>query len=921
MLLTYNRFSGLFGTDDLLTSFISPSSEAKPWVYWYWLNGFVTKEGITADLESMNRAGIGGVIQIDPHLPTPNTILNAKYMTPQWWGLIRYAMQEANRLGIKFDIADGAGWSGSGGNWIRKEDAMEFVVTSETQVTGPSEFNALLPNPPARDGFSKPVAVIAIPTIPGDDIAFDQHVKTARIGNSEVSPASLFDHDLNTGVTIPAVDTPSIEFQLDKTLTIQSVVVSFKNGSAPAGGELEVSGDGVQYHKVAGFTVLHPVHLPNYFTDRASVNFSPVATRYLRILFKHATGSTPISIQELGVSGSKRIEDFPGKAGYVACAFPYNPLAGTDAESAAPKASVIDLSSKMDKDGKLTWSVPRGSWTIIRVASTITGSKGAASQLETRGLDVDKFSKEAMDHHWRDGVMKRIVETAKTPAGKNLYASHIDSWEVGEQNWTPKMREEFTRRRGYDPLPYFPIFTGRLVESQAVTERFLWDYRLTIADLYSENYFGHFADLCKKNGLLFTNEPYGAGANFDYITSGSHADIPMGEFGAWIDATSPGDMEGCVKMAASVGHTYNRPIIQCESFTSGMPNSGYLGHPYRIKSMGDYQYTLGCNRTVLHVYAMQPWVNDALVPGMTLANWGTQFGRNVTWWDMAGPWIKCLTRTCSVLQQGRHCADVCVFQGEEEVPNTGIFSHRSITPPLPSGYDFDVCDTPTLLNRLEVNDGRLILPGGISYRFLVLQKSKAMTPAMLRKVGKLIKAGAVVIGDKPAWSLGLGDYPDSDTEVRNLAAEIWGDCDGVNSKEHAYGMGRVICGKAFEEIFSEAGLAPDFAYHSSDPRACVNFTHRRNGNAEIYYLANWKRNICETTSSFRVSNLLPEIWNPETGQLEKCMVYKQVGTQTEIPVRFDPSGSLFVVFRHPAQLTIPPWRKSRQPNPPGARGR
>ena len=224
----FHPASSLLGADQLLNSFTTPSSEAKPWVYWYWLNGFVTKEGITADLESMKRVGIGGVIQIDPHLPTPNNILDAKYMSPHWWELIQFAMSEAKRLDIKFDIADGAGWSGSGGSWVKKEDAMEFVVTSETQVTGPSEFSAVLPSPPAKQGFSKPVAVVAFPTIPGDDIAFGQHVKIARVGSNEVSPAPLFDHNFDTGVEIPAVTDPFIDFQLDKPLTIQSLVLSFK---------------------------------------------------------------------------------------------------------------------------------------------------------------------------------------------------------------------------------------------------------------------------------------------------------------------------------------------------------------------------------------------------------------------------------------------------------------------------------------------------------------------------------------------------------------------------------------------------------------------------------------------------------------------------------------------------------------------
>jgi len=552
--------------------------------------------------------------------------------------------------------------------------------------------------------------------------------------------------------------------------------------------------------------------------------------------------------------------------------------------SAIEQSALKNLTVQMDATGKLTWDVPAGQWTILRVGHTSTGAENAPAPKTGRGLECDKLSKEGIEANF-SGMMAKLAAdtgiTAQRTLG-GLVATHIDSWENGSQNWTAKMREEFQQRRGYDMTPFLPVFTGRVVGSLEVSERFLWDVRRTVSELVIENYAGHFHRLANAAGMRFTVEAYGGPC--DCIPYGGQSDEPMGEF--W--TPGGGAIETCRGMA-SAGHVYGKRIIGAESFTSA-DQERWREHPALLKALGDRAFCEGINRFVFHRYAMQPWADYR--PGMTMGPWGQHYERTQTWWEQSRAWHEYLARCQVLLRQGLFVADVCHLQAE--APPLGFGNH-----PRP-GYDWDECTDDAVLTRMSVRDGRIVLPDGMSYRLLVLSDTRAMTPRLLRKVKDLVEAGATVVGPRPQKSPSLGGYPQCDEEVKKLAADLWADCDGQRVKEHAFGRGRVVWGVAPEKILQQNSVQPDFL--CGQP---WRFIHRRTSDAEIYFVANGQPFAATATCAFRVAGKVPELWSPETGRIERAGVYEDKDGVTRVALSLEPSGSVFVVFRHPTGAADP----------------
>lgn len=730
------------GQTDLSQRFREPPSSAAPHTWWHWMNGKITREGITADLEAMKKIGLGGaqIFNVSESIP-PGPVL---FMSPEWRELLKFAVQEAARVGLELCIHNCAGWSSSGGPWVKPEHAMQMVVTSEASVKGPLHYAGVLPQPETRMGFYRDIAVLAFPT-PANDAA--------------------------------------------------------------------------------------------------------------------------------------RIKDIKVKAGYD---YRYNQQPSLDpvpADSVIRRSEIIDLSGSLNGEGRLTWDAPAGAWTILRLGYTPTGAVNAPSPESGRGLECDKLSREGLDAHW-NGMMAKVVQDLGPLAGKTLNNCLVDSYEVGGQNWTPRFREEFTRRRGYDPLLLLPVFTGRTVDSGEISERLLWDVRRTIADLFADNYYTYFAELCRKNGMLASIEPYDG--PFECLLAGRDADIPMGEF--WVGG---GESPSC-KLAASVAHTYGRPLVGAESFTAEPGVGRWLNHPASLKSVGDLMYSVGINRYIIHRYAHQPWLDR--VPGMTMGQWGTHFERTTTWWDQGSAWVRYLTRCQFLLQQGLFAADVCYFVGDA-APNGGVHN-----PALKAkGYDYDACNADVLFNRMSVQDGRLVLPDGMTYRVLVLPDTPFMTPKTLARVRELVEQGATVIGTRPNKSPSLEGYPGCDTDIAREAAELWGDAQGAAANEHPSGKGRVVVGSSPDEVLGRLGVAPDCTFIGRGPRMA--WIHRIVDGADVYFVSNQKAQPRSVECSFRISGRVPELWNPDTGEIEVAAMWSDAGGRTSVPIRFDPNGSVFVVFR------------------------
>ena len=719
--------------EDLVKGFVHPPDSARPWVYWFWLNGNITSNGITADLEAMKRVGVGGVLIMEVDQGAPVGPIG--FMSDSWRALFKHVVSEAGRLGLEVNMNNDAGWNGSGGPWIKPEQSMQKVVFSETNIQGPIQFEGLLAQPETIAGYYRDISVMAFP-VPG----------SYRIDNIKVRGA----------------------------------------------------------YEIGEVGFLPPTNLPP--------------------------------------------------------------------EMVVDQARIVDLTAKMDKTGRLVWDVPPGAWRVLRAGHTSTGAENAPSPASGRGLECDKLSKEGIEAQF-SGMMGKLIADVGPGAGRTLVTTHIDSWENGSQNWTPRMREEFQKRRAYDLMPFLPVLSGVVVGSLERSERFLWDLRQTVSDLVVENYADHLKTLAKPYGVKLSIEAYGSPT--DNQPYAGRADEPMGEF--WIGG---GALTTCKEMA-SAGHTYGKRIVGAESFTAG-DQERWLDHPASIKALGDQALSVGINRFVFHRYPLQPWEDRR--PGMTMGPWGTHFERTQTWWEWTKPWHEYLARCQFLLRQGLFVADLCYLQ-----PEGSPVSFRSHDP---KGYDYDVCGTEVLLDRMAVKDGRLVLPDGMSYRALVLQDTEIMSPKLARKLKDLVAAGATVVGPRPRRSPSLTDYPRCDEEVSQIGREVWDNCDGGAVKEHAFGKGRVVWGMPVEQVLSASGVGRDFFSRSK-----LNYIHRASGDTDFYFVANPHPYEVKASVTFRAKGKTPELWWPDTGRIEQATVYEEKADGLQLLLPLGPSGSVFVVFR------------------------
>ena len=668
----------LFGADDLARAFARPPAQARAWVYWYFMDGLMTREGLTADLEAMKRAGIGGAIFLEVNIGLPRGPV--EFMSPQWQALFTHAVREADRLGIEIALGTGPGWCGSGGPWIQPEQSMQHLVASQTGVVGPQKFSGRLPQPlPRRPYFGE-------------------------------------------GSMTPEVTAQWKSFYRDVA------VLAFPT--------------------------------PEGTNDLADVDEKAL---YYREPYSSKPGVKPF---------------LPAPAEFPVLA----------ASHCIPTGRVIDLTAQLAAEGQLTWNVPPGRWTLMRLGRTITGQTTRPAPQPGLGLESDKFNPAALDAHFAAFTGKLLAQIGpRTNPAAGLTTLHFDSWEMGAQNWSAHFRAEFKKRRGYDLLPYLPAFGGLVVGTLEVTERLLWDVRQTASELVVESHARHWRDLAHRNGLQLSIEPYDLNPSAD-LALGAEADVPMCEF--WADGDGFDTAFSCLE-ATSIAHTHGRAVIGAEAFTAG-GKTAWVRHPGLMKNQADWAFAVGINRLAFHRYQHQPWTNR--VPGLTMGGYGTQYERTQTWWEMSGAWHDYLSRCQYLLRQGLPVADILYLtpEGAPQVfraPPSALAGARNM--PDRKGYNFDGIDPQSLLDRVCVRQGRLELPDGMSYRVLVLPERETMTPVLLRKLKALVTSGATLVGPPPRKSPSLVGYPRCDAEVGKLATELWGDCDGSTIKEHAVGRGRV----------------------------------------------------------------------------------------------------------------------------------
>jgi hypothetical protein len=661
--------------------------------------------------------------------------------------------------------------------------------------------------------------------------------------------------------------------------------LTFSQGAGEVKGVIQISDDGKAFHDVREFTTPGRPTRPLTFTFGSE----PVTARFYRVKFTSTgTRTRNLDVAEMDLSPRLRIENVDAKDGDSG-AF----VASSDVENSAPESllvkhnDVIDLSRQMDANGRLDWDAPPGDWIVLRVGRTPTGRNNHPAPEEGTGPECDKFSAAALDAHWA-GFVQKCIDDAGPLAGKGKTFNNvlIDSYEVGGQNWSEDFRAEFQKRRGYDPLKFLPAFTGRVVDSPEISERFLFDVRRTISDLFANNYYGHFKELCDAHGMTASIEPYTG--PYESLQQGAAAEIPMGEF--WVGGNN---IDTSVKLAASVGHIYGRPVIGAESFTAAPGAHGrWLDDPYAIKALGDQVFCFGINRYIFHRYAMQPWTNRW--PGMTMGQWGTHFDRTSTWWEQGRTWLQYVARCQFLLQKGRFVADAAYFCGENSPAEM-----RVDEPALPPGYDFDALGADALKGA-TVDDHQLVLESGMRYRVLILPPGdRNVSPPLLKKIRALVAEGLTVVGPPPEHAPGLENYPQCDAEIKAVVAELWRDCDGKTITAQDFQKGRVYWGVTMETVFAGLGIKPDFEF-AAPGKTRISHIHRTEGEAEIYFVSNQRDRFDSADCTFRVAGKKPELWHADTGVIEPAPVWREENGRTIVPLEFDPSGSVFVVFRAPA---------------------
>lgn len=939
LLVLTPRLPGQTIADPLAQGFRQPDDAARPRTWWHWTGSNVTKEGITKDLEWMKRAGIAGFQLADVNAGGGQTVdKKIVFGSPEWFDAVRQAASEADRLGLEMSIFSSAGWSETGGPWVKPEAAMKKLVWSETFVEGPRTFSDKLTQPPSNNGpirnlvtgnprpgtppdptYYGDSAVIAFRTPPDEtDMARSRPKATTNAG--AVDGAPLWDDDLNSALTVNAPEGGGpawVQYEFAQPFTARSISLAGRGG-IPVG-RILASDNGTDFRTLVtlpGPQLYHGGWVRTF-------DFAETTAKFYRIELTGAplspaavmnqTLSAPArtyTLLEAVLHSAARVHRWEEKAGF-SFLFTYEsvPTPPAPASSIIQQSDIIDLTAKMKKDGTLNWEVPSGRWTILRMGYSLTGAKNRPAVPAGLGFEVDKLSRKHTESYLH-GYIDPLEKSLGPLFGKSLRYVLLDSWEAGMQNWTEDMLSEFRQRRSYDPTPYLPVLTGRVVTSAEVSDRFLWDFRRTLADMFADNHYKVASDFLHQRGIKTYGEAAGVSLEIleDTLLNKKQLDIPMGEF--WMRDLHPSAMYyEDVRGAASASHVYGKNIVATESFTGG----GYES-PYSLKKIADYWFAQGVNRIIFHTSAHQPLDTK---PGNTMV--GTHINRNITWAENAQPFMMYLARNCFMLQQGQFVADLAYLLNEG-APSTMPFWGAGLQPARPDGYDYDYVNADVLINRMSVDaEGKIVLPDGMTYRLLMLPEIDRMTLPVLRKLRELVNNGATVLGPKPVRSPSLTGYPNSDREIQALADELWGDLDGVSRTKRGVGKGTVVWGLTPAEVLASLRLPRDVDY-SRGLDANVSWIHRRTADADIYFVANRTDRKQDVDVRFRINGKAPELWHADTGAIEPAE-FSIADGRTTVPLHLAERESVFVVFRRAATSptgTLPQVTETRLATVDGA---
>lgn len=883
-----SRTTSHFFSEALENGFIAPPDSIQTSVYWYWISDHISKEGAVKDLHAMKQAGINrafiGNIGISD-LPSGKV----KMFSEEWWEILHVALKTAVELDIEIGIFNSPGWSQSGGPWIKPEESMRYLASTELTVEGPTQLEQSLEQPTE---WFQDVKVIAFPSRSNENGKLGSH--NAVIGSAPLVEGlhKIVDGDKSTGITFPNRDEFRLSFKTESPFTARSLTVQITESPVHARAILQTIGENGTVKTISEFEINRSNTALNVgFDPYAPVTISFPETQANEFWLTFTNIHPGAGLAEVTLSTFPKVERYSEKT--LAKMHP-TPLPYWDAymwqeqpEVNDPALSlnendIMDITHYLDENGVLTWEVPEGEWTILRMGMTPTLVTNGPASPEATGLEVDKMSRQWVAEHF-DRFIGEILRRIPEEDRKTFKVVVQDSYETGGQNFTDGFLEDFKERYGYDPIPYLPIYQGYVINSPHESDRFLWDMRRMVADKVAYDYVGGLRDVSHKHGLTTWLENYGHwGFPGEFLMYGGQSDEIGGEF--WSQGEL-GDIEN--RAASSAGHIYGKNKISAESNTSGGP--AYSRYPAMMKQRTDRFFAEGINNTLLHVYIMQPYEDKN--PGVN-AWFGNEFDRKNTWFSQLDLFTTYLKRSNFMLQQGLNVADVAYFIGEDAPKMTGVTD-----PSLPVGYQFDYMNAEVIMRDMKVEDGMLTLPHGTQYKVLVLPKQETMRPEVLKKIKELVHQGATILGPAPTRSPSLQNQPEADHQVQEMAAELWGEVDGVKVKERKYGKGRIMSGLTMEEVFEIIDWIPDCKLPEDNT---IHYGHRTMEGMDIYFISNQTNEVKEVSPEFRVYKRQPELWDAVTGSIRSLPVYTQKEESTLVPLKLAPYESVFVVFRRAA---------------------
>jgi hypothetical protein len=892
------------GTDELLAGFKQPPKQARPSIYWLWLNGYVNRDHFEKELTAYKEKGISGLLLFEMGARGPEGTVppvGPPFFSEEFVDSVAQALEIAGRLDMDVQLATSSSWD-MGGAWVEPHQASMRLYRSSMTLRGPSAFNGIVPMPGiAKDAprgpdgkllFMKNVAVLAVPAgrrQPAHEFIFklpkgDLHTidRVVLYNTKSDNPKKYGDLHLFTrefSVSVSATSSDADQFTEILHTELQPHVEPQQFGFAPTE---------ARYIRLR----IHNGHNPKF--DRVQLaEFEAYTADGVNVAAAAEVDRTRDAAElvrfnsELNDDGNwaaANIHD--GRKAYAHGSWS---SAGPLPVTIPDPSKIINLTDRLSEDDQLAWNVPDGQWDILRFVCANTGERLKVPSPQSDGLATDHLSRQATRDYieYLTSRLKAKLGDLGSTALKQLY---LPSYEPEPEIWTPDFDVQFLRYKGYDIIPFLPVLSGYIVKDAETTQRFLYDYRKALGELMIDAYYRQASRSARAAGLGVEAEAGGPGTPLyqipvDALKALGAIDEVRGEFWPWRQQR---DNIWVVKETACAAHIYGKPRVHMESFTS---MRHWENGPFDLKPSADRAFCEGMNHVVWHTASHQP--PEAGEPGWVY-HAGTHMGQNLIWWPKAKPFLDYLSRCSFMLQQGLFVADVCYYYGDQAF---NFVPPKHIDPSLGPGYDYDVCNPEVILTRMDVKDGRIRLPDGMGYELLVLPDREDIDLEVLEKIGQLVSKGATVVGPKPLRSNGLHNFEKRDRQIAALAGQIWGDCDGKTITRNRYGKGSVVWGETLRSILAERGLGADFSWESADKDAALDYIHRRTRSSDLYFVRNKENQAVKVRAHFRVAGRRPERWDPASGGISAFEDYRQTRQGTQVSMSLAPYGSAFVVFR------------------------